>query len=135
MFSSSRPGDASATKPTSRANLPLGALWRNPAPPMRFPGFAREPSPRRKIALLLVAAAALPLSATLWVAVRQARALAWKAAIDRLERRPDQVAERLDALDGEYRRPVGRVDAAQELTGAVVQTHTPAPPPDEIRDR
>ena len=65
---------------------------------MRFPGFAREPSPRRKMALLLVAAAALPLSATLWLAVRQTRALARTAAIERLEARADQVAERMRAL-------------------------------------
>jgi C4-dicarboxylate-specific signal transduction histidine kinase len=90
---------------------------------MRFPGFAREPSPRRKIALLLVAAAALPLSATLWLAVRQARALAWKAAIDRLEGRADQVAERLEVLDVEYRRSVRRLASAQDVAGWFESPH------------
>jgi C4-dicarboxylate-specific signal transduction histidine kinase len=84
---------------------------------MRFPGLAREPSPRRKIALLLVAAAALPLSATLWLAVRQTRALARKAAIDRLEARADQVADRLEVLDVEYRRSVRRLASAQDVAG------------------
>jgi hypothetical protein len=82
---------------------------------MRFPGFAREPSPRRKMALLLVAAAALPLSATLWLAVRQTRALARTAAIERLEARADQVAERLEVLDVEYRRSVRRLASAQDV--------------------